>query len=195
MLKRILLIAVIAVWGLIWWSQRSISHPPGVLAPKVPSQVAAQGVDQVFIKGSKITFLADFTVNARVLSKKRYRMDRGAKVSPYDLALGWGPMSDSEILDQMEIRQAGRFFMWSVDQYPIPANEITVHASNMHIIPADAAVMAKLRAIRRGHVVTISGHLVMVNGEDGGVWLSSLTRSDSGDGACEVVYAEEITIH
>ena len=195
MLKRIFFITFIAGWALFFWAHRPIEHPPGVLAPMVPGQVRADGLEQVEVKGNTLTFLADFVVEARVLGVKRYWFDRGARIAPYDLALGWGPMSDSEVLDQMEIKQAGRFFMWSVQQFPIPADEITVHASNMHIIPADAAVMARLRAIRRGHVITMRGHLVSVLSSDGGVWLSSLTRSDSGNGACEVVYAEEITIH
>ena len=34
--------------------------------------------------------------------------------------------------------------------------------------------------------------LVSVRAEDGFIWLSSTTREDSGDGACEVVLAEDI---
>jgi hypothetical protein len=195
MLKRLLIVILIASSGIFWWTQRSVQREPGVLVDEVPRQVTVAGV-KPFLKGSStITPLAEFQVTARVLHSKRYRFDRGAKISPYDLALGWGRMSDSSVLDRIKIAQAGRFYMWRTKEFPIPVAEITRSSSNMHIIPADVAVMSKLRRIRKGHVVTIDGYLVMVRGEDGGNWISSTRRDDSGNGACELVWAENITIH
>ncbi len=57
-----------------------------------------------------ITPLAEFQVAARVLSSKRYNRGLEAKLSPVDLALGWGPMSDPDIIEQFSIRQSNRFF-------------------------------------------------------------------------------------
>ena len=53
-------------------------------------------------------------------------------------------------------------------------------------------VAAALRRIERGDRVRIDGWLVQVEGEDWR-WRSSLTRDDSGGGACELVYACSIT--
>ena len=60
----------------------------------------------------KITPLAEFQLAAKVLSSKRYRFGREADLSPIDLALGWGPMSNQKILDQLTITQSRRWYFW-----------------------------------------------------------------------------------
>lgn len=46
-------------------------------------------------RGHRITPVASFELEALVLGRRDYDHDRGAQVSPVDLALGWGPMSSS----------------------------------------------------------------------------------------------------
>jgi hypothetical protein len=45
--------------------------------------------------------------------------------------------------------------------------------------------------IRVNDWVTLEGQLVQVVFQEG-TWTSSLTRSDSGDGACEILYVTRI---
>lgn len=194
MWKRLSIVVLVLLWGLIWWGNRSIARDPGVLAPQAPTQVPVRGLRPFEHAGATITPLAHFDLTARVLHAKRYRFDRESKLAPWDLALGWGRMSDSSVLERMKITQSGRFFFWQTDQYPIPRNEIVASSANMHIIPANEAVTMRLRGVRRGHVVSLRGYLVMAKDADGGVWLSSMTRSDSGNGACELFYVEEIEV-
>ena len=47
--------------------------------------------------GYQIALLASFDIRARVIAVESYRFDRGAALSPVDLALGWGPMSNGDI--------------------------------------------------------------------------------------------------
>ena len=56
---------------------------------------------------------------------------------PEDLALGWGRMSDSDVLAKIDITQSGRFYYWHVDDFPIPRREIETSSANMHMIPSD----------------------------------------------------------
>ena len=147
------------------------------------------------LKGYQITPLADFKIRAKVLSREDYSMDAGAELSPVDLALGWGRMSDTAVLDRIDISQNGRFYFWRTKQYPIPRAEIISSSANMHIVPANDAVMNTLRWVRPGHLVTLKGKLIMAKSSDGGIWLSSTTRDDSGDGACELVYVEALSYH
>jgi hypothetical protein len=42
--------------------------------------------------------------------------------------------------------------------------------------------------------VRLSGYLVEVLGDDGWRWVSSLTREDTGTGACEVIWVEQIEL-
>ena len=88
----------------------------------------------------------------------------------------------------MIIEQSARFFSWRTDKMPIPQHEIEIHAANMHIIPANNAVKSQLKKLRVGQVVTIKGQLVEAKTAKGWVWRSSLTREDTGNGACELMY-------
>ena len=70
--------------------------------------------------GYHIALLASFDIRARVIAAERYRFDRGAALSPVDLALGWGAMSDSDVLKQLSVSQGGRFYSWWAKSYPVP---------------------------------------------------------------------------
>jgi hypothetical protein len=64
----------------------------------------------------------------------------------------------------------------------------------MHFIPADAAVADALERVREGQVVRFSGLLVEATRPDGWRWRSSLSREDSGGGACEIVFLERLEV-
>lgn len=166
---------------------------PGVLAAAEPEQGAPDRKAFTW-KGYLVNPLASFRITARVLHTADYWMDREAKVAPRDLALGWGPMSDSAVLGEYRIGQMARFYHWSSRTMPIPPEEVIAHSANMHIIPADDAVKRELGRVREGDVVTIDGELVEVVADDGWEWASSTTRDDSGDGACELVFARSIEV-
>jgi hypothetical protein len=67
-------------------------------------------------------------------------------------------------------------------------------SANMHLIPATKAIEKKLKNLRPGNVVALKGYLVDVQGEGGFSWKSSLTREDTGNGACELIWVEEVEI-
>ncbi|HEX4846434.1 MAG TPA: hypothetical protein VFV26_09465, partial [Geothrix sp.] len=141
-----------------------------------------------------LTPLAVFEIQARVLGAERYRFDRAAELSPVDLALGWGPMSDSRVLDAFRIDQRDRWYFWRATQMPIQEGEVIRHSANMHMIPASEAIGRRLKAARVGQVVRLKGKLVRADGRDGWHWASSLTRADTGDGSCEVIWVESVQV-
>lgn len=136
--------------------------------------------------------LAGFEVTARVLSVKEYGGKEGA-LSPVDLALGWGRMSEDEVLDALTIRQSGRWYTyrWS-DAPPIPPGEIIQSSANMHMIPATPEVAEALGEVVKGDLVTLKGTLVSIQGPSGFRWRSSLSRKDTGGGACEIVWVKSV---
>lgn len=194
MSKLVFALAVLALVGSQLWVDREIRHPPGEIAPDDPRQTQLRDPQPVFIGGYRLTPLAAFEIEARVLATESYWFGREADLSPIDLALGWGPMSAQEVLDRIEIRQSGRFYFWHTSEFPIPRNAIETHSANMHLIPASDAVAAELGAIRAGHVVDLEGSLVRIDAEDGWTWLSSLTREDTGNGACELFLVERVRV-
>jgi hypothetical protein len=140
-------------------------------------------------EGASLQPLAGFSIEARVLGREDYFIGREAEFSPTDLALGWGRMTEDAVLAQLAISQGGRWYRYSwKNEPPIPVGEIVRSSANMHMVPANEDIAAALRDVDAGDRVRIDGWLVQVNTPDGWRWRSSLTREDSGGGACEVVY-------
>ena len=102
-------------------------------------------------------------------------------------------MSDNRILRSFEITQGARFYSWRPKQeLVIPRQVVIEHSANTHVIPADAAVRHQLKRLRVGQVVHLSGFLVNAVRDDGSFINTSLTRSDTGPGACEVVLVQQV---
>ncbi len=181
-------------WGAWHWYQtRPVTDiSPGAEAVAAPQQ--ARSSTQPFdLNGYRIEPLAHFKIRARVLSRENYATDKEADLSPTDLALGWGRMSDIDVYEQLHITQSGRFYFWRYDnEPPIPRDEIVNSSANMHLIPANDEVRRALARVRQGQIVNIEGELIEATQANGWRWRSSLTRSDSGAGACEVVWVESL---
>jgi hypothetical protein len=190
-------LVICGFWGAVllgaWiWINMDANPPPGRIAPDEPRQVEI--LERTWDRGdARFTALAQFDIRARVLSKNRYHFDPEADLSPLDLALGWGPMSDSRIVDEFSISQSQRFYFWRPKwghNPPIPIPEVISHSANMHMIPANDGVMRTLFDVRVGELISLSGYLVQVNRPTGWKWRSSLSRTDTGAGACEVVWVD-----
>ncbi len=191
---RLLFIFLIAYGAFHYFTQREIAHVPGMLVSEAPYQGSAGSAPLKLIHGFEITPLASFSVHARVLGREDYYFGREAELSPLDLALGWGRMSDEAVLKDISISQGNRFYYWRVNTFPIPREEIESHSANMHMIPADDSVRKSLQSIRVGNVVRLHGYLVEAKTADGWRWKSSLTREDTGFGACELMLVESVEI-
>jgi len=192
----IVLLIVCVVLGVYFWPSDGKERPAGVLAPDAPAQedLKAQPVKEY--GEYTVTCLAKFSMKGRVLSTERYWIDRGAAIVPVDLALGWGKMSDSAVLDQLEISQSGRFYRWITkgSDYPIPKEEIVASSANMHLIPATREAEKRIKRAEKGDIVEFSGYLARADGPNEFNWSSSMSRTDTGGGACELVYVEEFRI-
>jgi hypothetical protein len=179
-------IVLFAVWRL--YSQRDIARPPGMVASADPVQSVVPDGPGVVRGEFTLRPRADFSATVRVLHRENYSLGALASLVPTDFAVGWGPMSDSAVLSHIEISQANRFYFWRTLTWPIPREQIETHSANWHVIPASAAVQRTLGALRTGSVVELSGELVDIEGRDGGM-NTSLTRADTGAGACEILLA------
>lgn len=187
-----LALAVLLAWYVL--HDREQVRPAGVLAANVPAQGAARA-KPFNLNGYQLHPLASFQLTARVLSREDYRSGREADLSPVDIAFGWGPMSDSAVLQHISISQGNRWYHWQASgDVPITLREIEVHSANMHLIPANRAVEKTILSLRKGQLVTLQGHLVRVEAADGWHWNSSLTREDTGNGACEVIHVESLAV-
>ena len=196
MTGRIFIFCVIALGFLIIrdWDSGPVEHPPGILVPEKPLQIDLQP-SLFMLEDYQLTRKASFEIRARVLSKEPYYLNRTAELAPIDLALGWGAMSDSSVLDRIDISQSARWYRTRYEfPSPIPDQQIIANSSNMHMIPAGKSIERSLKKLREGDIVLIRGFLVDVDHDSGWYWRSSMSRTDTGDGACELVFVEYLSV-
>ena len=145
--------------------------------------------------GYSMTNLQTYTGEFRVLSKENYNFGRESEISPVDFALGWDKMADPQVYQQLSIRQSNRWYHWRYENSPpIPVREIEMQSANTHLIPASKQIAKQLKAIDQDDLIYLKGQLVEVKSSDGWTWRSSLSREDTGGGACELMLVEEVRV-
>jgi hypothetical protein len=196
MLLPIVLLAAAMAGAIHYFITRPIEQPAGVLVTEAPKQRSLTNAPTFTYRNYTLTPRADFALTARVLSGERYKIDNLATLVPRDLALGWGIMSDSALIEKLNISQSGRFFFWRFEGEEMRAQipQIVASSANMHVIPANAQVKDVIDSVRVGELISIEGKLVDVARGDGWAIKTSLSRDDSGPGACEIVYVEAATV-
>jgi hypothetical protein len=171
-----------------WFDAREVDHAPGILAVEAPRQLELDTGERLERDGFRLVPRADFSATVRVLHREDYAAGPLARLMPTDFAVGWGPMSDSDVLAGIEISQGNRFYYWRTESWPIERRDIEIHSANWHVIPENDSVRAVLTRLRAGSLVELRGRLVDIEGEEGGM-RTSLTRDDTGAGACEILLA------
>lgn len=152
----------------------------------------------------KLTYLYKYDVDALVVSAQDYTgIGVQDQLSPKDLALAWGKVAETNTLIDYQWDQSNRFVFWYVDSGDLLASVggvegVTKCCSNNHIIPADSTVKSQLKKVRKGDHIQLHGYLVSVEGSKSSgetfTWNSSTSRTDDGNGACEVIYTTSISI-
>lgn len=195
-LKKIVILIIIVVGGFHYWhSQKPITYEG--IGPIIREQPLQQPTSQPpfpFKEKYTLAPLADFSLRARVLSSKRYYFDNESELAPVDLFLGWGVMSDDAVLSELKLSQSSRWSYWHCKTLPIPREQIEQNSANMHLIPADKGIEKAIKRAKTGSVIKLRGYLVKVTRQDGWSWQSSLSRNDTGNGACEVIFVTDFVI-
>lgn len=193
-LGRLLIIVLIVVGLWQHLSTRSVTLGPGVMVEQAPQQTTVPDPQSFRFEDYLITPLADFSLEAKVLSREDYLLDRESDLAPTDLALGWQQMSDEAVLADIDIRQSGRWYRWRVDNFPVSRQQIETQSANMHMVPGNEHLEAMLDRVRAGQIIRLQGQLIRAEADDGWHWQSSLTRDDTGANACELVYLTALEI-
>jgi len=140
----------------------------------------------------------NYSIQGRVIMASTYSVFYHSDLLVVDVGLGWGKKLDW-MLDNLDFDQGGRWLFWQTRK-SISAGEkqyIESHLSNNHLIPAgfDWNMEKALRWIKQGDDIKIQGYLVTLKTRDGKVIIrSSTTRTDTGAGACEVIWVEKLQI-
>lgn len=192
---RYILVAIVLAIAAFIWVRSPVAHAAGVLVTKTPTQVLlTEPMTPIVRDGFSIRPLAGYIIEGRVLHTKHYYSDPVAGLAPYDVGLGWGKMSDTAVLSQMELSQSNRFLFWQWEkQPPMPTKEIETEASNNHLIAANRQIARQIAWLREGEIIRLEGSLIEATGPGGNKWTSSLSRDDIGNGACEIMWVSKLT--
>ncbi|HBG61118.1 MAG TPA: hypothetical protein DDX37_04685, partial [Candidatus Omnitrophica bacterium] len=148
-----------------------VENAPGVIITANPEQRLLLTREGFRHGDVSISLLAEFSLDAMVLSKQRYYFGRDAELAPYDLALGWGPMSNPEVIKDIRISQGNRWYTYRYKiPPPIPHREISYHSSNMHLVAATKEVAEEIKNVRWGDIIHMEGYLINITGDDGWYW-------------------------
>ena len=176
----------------------TVSLGPGIRAADAPVQraVADTAAAEPLRHGDFVlTPRAEFRLTAKLLSKRRYRWDAMAPLSPWDYAVGWGSMSDEDFLQWVDVTQGDRFLFRKLLHAGLPLQRIEESSANLHLVPADDALEAQLAAVPTGAIVTLAGVLVDARNEATAMsYTTSLSRSDTGAGACEILLVQSVAV-
>ncbi len=109
-----------------------------------------------------------------------------------DLCIIWGKNLESEDFHKVDFWSNAWTCNWSYSGNIDFSNR---EVANNHLLAADKKVQAKIRNINIGDQVILQGMLVDYSPE-GTEWkrISSRTREDTGNGACEVMFVETLEI-
>ena len=139
-----------------------------------------------------------YEAQGEVLSASSYDVTWTNDFADVDVALLWGPRREA-LKDKYKFSQMGLWLFWRSESEVTAAErlEIGTHISNNHLIPADGSsrLAFAFRRVSKGDVVRIKGSLVRISSPEGELYAqSSVVRDDTGDGACEVIWVDEVQI-
>lgn len=170
-------------------TSRPVVWKPGYFISDEPVQRTILSGKPWEFNGYTITPLATYDISARVVHRQRYYFDSTSRISPLDLGLAWGKGTDQKNLDQMSFTHNDRFLSWSFQNQEM--ERFVDEISNVHLLPADASIRGELLRLKVGQGVRLIGKLISAS-KDNGNWTSSLSRTDQGDGACEIMWVEKV---
>lgn len=143
-----------------------------------------------------ITPVKKYKIAARVLRKENYRFGQNHEILPVDLVLGWNIMSDMKTIqdNKIKISQSNRFYFWNIDSFEkISRKEIEINSANVHISPLNEEIETQIKDLKKGDLVYLEGYLInIVDTSNNYKLASSLSRKDTGAGACEVILVTNV---
>ena len=154
----------------------------------------------------KIVYEAYYDITGVVTSVRDY-WGLGAydTLVPRDVCMVWGSLADNYQKQEVDFSQGKRNCKPRIDGVEIDdldysakrgrwgGTVLVLHEfSNNHIIASTPEVRQAVFDLKTGDTVRFTGYLVRVV-YDNIILSSSLTREDSGDGACEVFYVTSVS--
>jgi len=204
---KIIPMAILAVFLLVACDDNPTSvrkgGPEAILFLQDPFQEPCSEKKTFFkkIKDGIVTIspVATYRIAGEVMSKRKYSHGWGAEIAPFDIAMVWGMLTYPHVQKQLVIKHDSTRMAWfrmKGDDPPVEMGYAMSHGSNSHIIPANATIHKAIgEQIKKHDKIVLEGYLVNVEGRSGEQPISmktSMSRTDTDRGACEIIYVTRI---
>jgi hypothetical protein len=168
-----------------------------------PDQTAVDNADPIRLEAGGyefvITPLAHYVLRGIVVSREGYRTGWNAELAPCDVAMVWGELAADGSWRKLAWSQSSRWYFWKWHgQQPFTNEEVVRTSSNTHVVPASSNVARAARSLAPGDIAELAGDLVRIDGRKGQEkvwWKSSLSRTDTGDSSCELLYLRRLRVN
>jgi hypothetical protein len=113
-----------------------------------------------------------------------------------DLCVVWGNNASSGIYQKLSFSSSQWTCNWETTSHESFQAFDPHQISNNHLLTDDARLAARLRKVRTGDQIRITGHLASYRHQGTGGELlrgTSTVRTDTGNGACETIFVDEVT--
>ena len=169
--RQFLLIAMLVLGLWFYETMRPVPQPPGILVQDPPQLKTLADKAPTFVRNDHVfTALARLEARGRILSIERYGRDRESRAALLDVALGWGKMSDSVTLKNVDVAQSERRVLSKSYDPALPDSEVEASILNLHLIASDPEVEKQIKQLRTGNIVRLHGNLVEAVAGDGWRW-------------------------
>jgi hypothetical protein len=205
---RAVLFASAAVFLLAWW-QRDALPPPARLAAQVfdePLQkTTSRDAFQTTVGGIEYTVKPLYTYDLYGLIVSKHNADTwwdwihqaaNDKLNVTDLCVVWGANAQQGAYRDVAF-ESGEFecYAHTASREAWARFDMT-SISNNHLLTDDPGIASVLRGVRVGDQIHFRGYLAEYSHHHGFAFRrgTSITRTDTGNGACETVYATDVEV-
>ena len=208
-IRKYLFLLLILILGITFFTRNDFRHVAKIDPSLLDDPVQVKLTDEMPISFKRngfeytLTPLYYYEISGLVVGKMNYRIvniDKYDLIYPYDVCLIWG-----NNVSQRLYKNPGLTFSqdcrWCWVKWNRDIGFNLSEFSNNHLLINDDRLLEVARYVGRGDQIRIKGKLVNVKARGIGRanssninWSTSTLRTDSGAGACEIIYVESIEV-
>lgn len=204
------MVASLLVAALAWWMKDALP-PPEKLVAQLDGEPKQASVNRpafsTSVEGVAYRIQPRFSYDISALVVSLHHSDTWwdyahkaweDHINLMDLCVVWGGSARRGAYRDISFSNNQWECHWSTSSQQAWAAFDQTEVSNNHMVTDDPAIAKALREIRIGDQVRVQGYLVdyttLKNGVPAGTRVTSTVRTDTGNGACEVLYVESLEL-
>jgi hypothetical protein len=192
-----LILPIIACIDSIPESGTTTGENEGIYTDGEPVQLPYTG-ENIYKRIGEYTFtlvpVATYQLAAVIICIHSYAADEVDELTPVDLCVVWGRMADPAYIHSFTCEQRDRGCYLTAEESPFDDAYVDTHFTNIHVIPANTTILKTIQSVTVNQALYLEGFLVNVYCNGVQIWETSLTRKDTGDNSCEVLYVTAVKI-